>query len=99
MVKYITSVEWCEASHLTPVSIFPPTAQAVVSDDIPFAELPIALRLTLTDGSQLIMGTSTRPFPLTTVTTKRPDKSSEQSAQTLTSTWTAPSPALEVVTV
>lgn len=70
------------------------TATLCGTFDAPTA--PIALLATLTDGTRMLLGTSSRPFPLTTITTKRPDKASEQSAQTLTCTWTAPTPALEV---
>jgi len=59
--------------------------------------VPVALVLTLTDGSQLIVGTASRPFPVVTVTVTRPDKASSQSCETLTATWTAPTPALSPI--
>lgn len=55
---------------------------------------PIALRLTCTDGATLIVGTASRPFPVTTVSVAHPEKASERSAYTLGATWTAPTPAL-----
>lgn len=71
------------------------TAVLKCSFDVP--SRPIALRLTCTDGTQLPLGTSRRPFPLATVTIAHPNKASEQSAYTLTATWTAPTPALTLV--
>lgn len=55
---------------------------------------PIALRLTCTDGTTLILGTAERPFPLSSVSVAHPEKASERSAYTLNVTWTAPTPAL-----
>lgn len=135
MAKYINRIDFCSASLLTSMLVFPPSQDAVITGDavwkeIPIADLgslevseeledgqriftskvtavlcsefevptaPIALRLTLTDGSQVIVGTANRPYPETILSISRGNKASEQSAQTLQTTWKAPCPALNLL--
>lgn len=58
---------------------------------------PMCYRLTLTDGAQLLLGTSHRPHPVQTQTDSHPDRAAERCACTLTVTWTADVGALEII--
>lgn len=58
---------------------------------------PIALRLDLTDGTRLLLGTASRPYPLTTLALTHPDQPADQSAQTLTVEWQSPLPPLTLL--
>lgn len=60
---------------------------------------PTAYRLTLTDGTQLLLGTSHRPHPVQTQTDTHPDRAAEWCACTLTVTWTADVGALEIISL
>lgn len=58
---------------------------------------PVALRLTYTDGRRVIIGTDAAPYPTVAVTVTRPDSAASKSALTLSATWTAALPPLELI--
>lgn len=81
------------------LSLFTSKLTAVMACPVDEPVEPQVLRLTLTDGSQLYLGTSARPFPTVSLSTSRPSKASEQSAQTLTAEWVAPMPPYRAETL
>jgi len=78
--------------------VFTSKLTATLCGEFAVPAAPIALALYLTDGAQMLLGTSARPFPIVAVSLKRPEKAGSQSAYTLTATWTAPTPALNMTT-
>lgn len=56
-----------------------------------------AYRLKLVDGSQLLLGTSVRPFPVMTVQDSLPEKPSDNSWMEVTVTWSCIRPIPQIV--
>lgn len=58
---------------------------------------PVAFRLTMTDGTRLLMGLGGRPHPTADVQAQREAKAGGASALTLVAEWKGPFPVLEAV--
>lgn len=78
------------------VRLYTSKLTALLACAIPPPSAPVAYRLTLTDGTRLLLGTFHRPHPVQTIADSHPDRASERCACTLTVTWTADVGALVI---
>lgn len=72
------------------------TATPLCPVDLPLT--PTALMLTLVDGTRLLIGTQSRPFPTLTLSLQYPDTAEDAALQQINVTWKSPLPALELLT-
>ncbi len=75
---------------------FTTTLQFSTCDKTPSTSRRLAYRLTTVDNSTYIIGTSSRPYPVSTESNPFPDKPTESILKKVTVKWTSVYPMLKV---
>ena len=86
-----------EDSYENNQKIYTTTATFQTCDKKPLTARQVAFRLTSIDGSQYMIGTSSRPYPIIKERNPFPEKPADTTLKTVTITWKSLLPMLLIV--